>query len=131
MRKLKKIKSDLQGYLLVHNGEQPYSCEACDKTFSYISDIRRHLLVHSGERHIHVRLVRKPVGRLMVLTSICLCIVENVHTQVNRVRTFSWIFGLKRHLFVHSEECPYSYNICNKTFRSQSNLKQHDPMHAY
>eukprot|EP00731_Ephydatia_muelleri_P011738 Em0006g632a len=33
-----------------HQGEQPYPCLECDKSFNWLSDLQRHIRVHTGER---------------------------------------------------------------------------------
>jgi len=40
----------MKTHQLIHSGQCPYACDACNKTFNYRSNMKLHQLLHSGQR---------------------------------------------------------------------------------
>lgn len=113
----------------IHDGQRPYSCEACDKSFKHPSDLKKHLLVHTGERPYTCNMCDKTFNQTSVLKR-----HMRVHTRNHSYRTCKKCFiNDCRHLkitAVQNGQRPYSCDICDKTFKHPSDLKTHLRIHT-
>ena len=88
----------------IHRGERPYSCEVCNRAFSFQSHLIRHKCVHSGERPY----------------------VCDVCNKAYREKS-----KLIRHKRTHTGERPYFCDVCNEAYSDRSNLIRHKRIHTY
>ena len=63
---------------------------------------------------------------LMTHKHIYIYIVASVRIPVMHVVRHSGNGDMLTHKCMHSSECPYSYDVCNKTFSVKSNLLSHE-----
>ncbi|XP_021927598.1 zinc finger and SCAN domain-containing protein 5B-like [Zootermopsis nevadensis] len=116
---------------LIHGEERAYSCNVCNKSFSWRSHLMIHQRIHSGERPYTCDVCNKSFGRRNHLK-----IHQSTHSgeQPHSCdvcnKAFSRRSLLKRHLHVHSGERPYSCHLCNKSFSQRSHLKVHQRIHS-
>lgn len=94
--------SDLRHHMLLHDGEKPYKCDICSKSFFNASTLKTHYRVHSDENPFRC--------------TTCTKVFDNARS-------------LELHYRTHTGERPYSCDVCLKKFSCSSNLKRHRKLH--
>ncbi|XP_055638722.1 zinc finger protein 354A-like [Toxorhynchites rutilus septentrionalis] len=94
--------SDLRQHMLLHDGEKPYKCDICSKSFFNASTLKTHYRVHSDENPFRC--------------TTCTKVFDNARS-------------LELHYRTHTGERPYSCDVCLKKFSCSSNLKRHRKLH--
>ncbi|KAH8383627.1 hypothetical protein KR009_009715 [Drosophila setifemur] len=62
--------------------------------------------------------------------------VEGVHKQIKPYvcdlcgKTFKYITGLKDHKLVHTDDCPFECPVCQRRFKNKARLKIHSDTHS-
>lgn len=84
-------------------GETPYSCNVCNKTFSFQQSYHKHMLYHTDE---------KPHS-----CSVC-------------GRSFKELSTLQNHERIHSGERPFVCETCGKSFRQRVSYLVHRRIHT-
>lgn len=97
-----KTFSDLRQHMLLHDGEKPYKCDICSKSFFNASTLKTHYRVHSDENPFRC--------------NTCTKVFDNARS-------------LELHYRTHTGERPYSCDVCLKKFSCSSNLKRHRKLH--
>ena len=90
----------------IHTGEKPYECDECSKRFKTRHQVRSHKL----HRHVGV-------------------VYERNHLCPECGVSFYKAFDLKVHLLRHSGETPFHCKLCQKSFRTDRNLRLHMATH--
>ncbi|XP_058452180.1 zinc finger protein 664-like [Malaya genurostris] len=94
--------NDLRQHMLLHDGEKPYKCDVCSKSFFNASTLKTHYRVHSDENPFRC--------------TTCTKVFDNARS-------------LELHYRTHTGERPYSCDVCLKKFSCSSNLKRHRKLH--
>ncbi|XP_067000699.2 oocyte zinc finger protein XlCOF6 isoform X1 [Anabrus simplex] len=89
-----------QHWKFIHNGEKPFACSECDKTYIKRSLLEAHQRLHTGERPFECNLCHK-----------------RFHDKPT----------LKSHSMTHSK--PFQCDHCGKCFSKQTELKKHQLVH--
>ncbi|XP_055546809.1 zinc finger protein 836-like [Wyeomyia smithii] len=97
-----KTFSDLRHHMLLHDGEKPYKCDICSKSFFNASTLKTHYRVHSD---------------------------ENPYRCTTCTKVFDNARSLELHYRTHTGERPYTCDVCLKKFSCSSNLKRHRKLH--
>ncbi|XP_058118289.1 zinc finger and BTB domain-containing protein 24-like [Anopheles ziemanni] len=125
--KIFKSARSLNKHLAIHSDEKKYVCQICDKSFAGKRYLRNHLDVHSdSKRHECVTCGKK------FMTSISLRNHRETH-KPNYLRQqcmicpkrFAHPYRLRKHMMVHTDEFPYSCEICLSVFRKACQLNRH------
>lgn len=94
----------LTGHFITHVGSQPFSCELCDRKFSFKSSRDRHYSVHkTGDKRVE-------------------CDVCDFVTSSKQYLT--------THSYSHTGERPYSCTLCDFTTITGGNLRGHMRTHT-
>ncbi|KAI8781899.1 zinc finger protein 239 [Biomphalaria glabrata] len=114
-----------------HQIDKPFTCQICQKGFSYFKTFKKHDLIHTGEKPFKCHLCEKSF-----IHSASLKQHHFFHTGEKLLtchicqKSFSCFSYLKRHELVHTGEKPFKCSICQKGFSTLGNLKQHQLIHT-
>lgn len=97
-----KCVSNIYIHMAGHEGEKPYKCDLCPKTFTTKSVLKQHLLVHSGAKPFVCSKCGKP---------------------------FNNYYNLQVHERIHKGDRCHKCVICDKGFLEKSYLNKHMRTH--
>ncbi|KAK3603467.1 hypothetical protein CHS0354_030307 [Potamilus streckersoni] len=100
-----KMKLHMESHKSPENRSLPHRCSICNHTFYNLAACKDHMNTHFGLKPYKCQ-------------------------EPNCVMSFAHKIGLKRHGMVHSRECPYVCEHCNKGFKFKSNLDSHLTLHT-
>uniref|UniRef100_A0AAG5CR08 C2H2-type domain-containing protein n=1 Tax=Anopheles atroparvus TaxID=41427 RepID=A0AAG5CR08_ANOAO len=117
----------LNKHLAIHVDEKRYVCHICDKRFAGKRYLRNHLDVHSDSRQHECTTCGK-----LCTTSTSLRNHRETH-KPNYLRQqcmvcskrFAHPYRLRKHMMIHTEEFPYSCDVCKALFRKACQLSRH------
>lgn len=102
---IKTTKMSLKHHLLSHVNIRPYACDQCDKRYKYPDALK----IHVESRHLNIR------------PHVCTHCGLGFFTK--RI--------LDNHVRTHTDERPYSCQICQQTFRISAGLYLHQKSHHF
>lgn len=115
-----------------HEGNKPYRCSACDKTFCTIFELDQHTPTHTGERPYSCRYCPAEFATRSALHNHAPTHLP-LHRRVFRCplcpAEFAHRATLKAHERTHSDECPHRCHVCSRVFSQKSNLLRHLQCH--
>ena len=123
--------SNVKLHISTHNGEKPYKCQLCQKSFVRSSHVKEHMRIHTGEAPYKCQLCQK-----LFNFSGNLKMHMRTHTGQKPYKcqfchnSFSQSSNLKTHMITHTEEKPYKCQLCQKSFVKSSTVKQHMIIHT-
>ncbi|KAK3087054.1 hypothetical protein FSP39_001061 [Pinctada imbricata] len=93
-----------KSHLRSHEGDKPYSCHICDRSFGVESVLKKHLQFHNEQNSKQYQCTSCP-------------------------KTFSTAFDLKEHLRTHIAYQQYKCRYCNLKFASEKKRSFHEKCH--
>ncbi|KAK3542543.1 hypothetical protein QTP86_028679, partial [Hemibagrus guttatus] len=128
LKMLRAISNDTSAFT---QGEKPYQCSQCEKSFTRQIDVQRHQLSHTGEKPYQCSQCGKSFTRQSTLKS-----HWRIHTGQKPYdcsecgKSFTRHSDLQRHQRVHTGEKPYCCLNCGKSFTRHSTLEAHQIIHT-
>lgn len=126
-------KSVYQSHLRSHGkeGEDPYRCNICSKTFAVPARLTRHYRTHTGEKPYQCEYCNKSFSVKENLS-----VHRRIHTKERPYkcdvceRAFEHSGKLHRHMRIHTGERPHKCTVCSKTFIQSGQLVIHMRTHT-
>ncbi|XP_034936811.1 Krueppel homolog 1-like [Chelonus insularis] len=126
-------KNVYQSHLRSHGkeGEDPYRCNICSKTFAVPARLTRHYRTHTGEKPYQCEYCNKSFSVKENLS-----VHRRIHTKERPYkcdvceRAFEHSGKLHRHMRIHTGERPHKCSVCAKTFIQSGQLVIHMRTHT-
>ena len=120
--------SALKLHLQLHSVERPFECGKCLYRFWNRRTLNIHMGIHSNDTTSQCTTGRDRFTSLKTRTS-----SKSIHVANNKCLVCGMICRrpseLKRHLFTHTNERPFTCDICNAKFKTRASLSGHSHTH--
>jgi len=132
--------SSLRNHRMAHVGVKPFECSQCDKKFASRSGLRAHVRIHASktfgevdkpnghqQSHMINESITSPATDNRDVTVSCPVIREDTATFkcLHCNKCFVESSRLKKHMFYHDREKPFTCEQCSKSFAALDTLLQH------
>ncbi|XP_075169094.1 uncharacterized protein LOC142241240 [Haematobia irritans] len=119
-------KKALDGHLLTHDNNRPYTCDICDKTFKNVKNLNIHRVIHSDAKPFQCSNCEKSFKRADKLK-----IHMKVHSEIRPYqcahceKSFKYRNVLKTHMHIHTGHTPFACKTCGEEFSLRTSLNNH------
>ncbi|PNF36325.1 hypothetical protein B7P43_G00537 [Cryptotermes secundus] len=119
----------------IHEGQRPFACEVCGRSFAYHNSLKGHMLSHE-EQKAEKGYPCDICGKMLNHPSSVVYHKEAEHNNGRRFvcnkcgKGFKHKQLLQRHQLVHSDDRPFVCKSCGASFKTKANLLNHQPTHT-
>ena len=108
-----------------HKNDKPHRCDVCEKTFSSKPNLYRHLRIHQN-KSLTCKHCKVTFTTTQSLEDHLLSHKTKPKAKVECKQCFKEVTYLKSHIArIHCDKKTWQCEICNKLFKSQTNLGKH------
>ncbi|XP_067635454.1 uncharacterized protein [Eurosta solidaginis] len=115
----------LKRHRLLHGEDKPYECPYCPLRFSSNTNIARHKTIHEGVKREDCDICGKSIRKSDLNKHKLIHSGEKPHKCDFCEKRFTHIKGLRGHMRTHTGEKPYKCNYCDRAFSSRTVQIQH------
>ena len=112
----------------IHDGEDIFACDICDREFTSEYYLNRHIVIHDESKQFNCELCGKNfvyVKQFEKHKS-----DSNCHRSCTQCgKTYAKSDALRNHMRIHTGDL-FTCDICDKGFTSKTHLKQHIEIHG-
>ncbi|XP_075988616.1 uncharacterized protein LOC142984743 [Anticarsia gemmatalis] len=116
----------LEVHMKAHNGEKSFTCHLCNTSHTNNKELTKHITItHIVDNQYPCTVCEKVFEKARLLKKHIKCHFEEKFKCSVCFKEFQRKKGLKEHMKIHTGERKYTCDVCNKSFGHNQTLKSH------